>query len=374
MTNATDSKKVRVYALAKEVGLASKDLLAKLQEWGYEVKSIQSTLTAEEAAEATAKVSGKGKKKAPAKKAAAKKAPAKKAAAKKTTAKKSTKKAKAEEADEVEEEVEAKPKRKAAKKAPAKKSTAKAKKKAAEPVEEPAEEVAAEAPAEADAMWMTGLDAKGFAETFIQSSFASLGVNAEVSVKEREDADDELVIVSEGLKALPNYRSILNQLVYILGKSIHYRFNEDVHYVLRVSTSSSEEDAPSLEELAIKVAERMTSANKVMMIDALNSQERRTIHTAIANTEGIKDTQTVSDGEGIFRCLIIAPPSKPVPQQTSSSRGGDRGGRGRDGGDRGGRGGDRGSRGGDRGGRSRDGGGRGGDRGGRGGDRRSSRR
>ena len=75
--------KVRVYELAKELGLESKELLAKLQEVGEFVRSASSTVEAPvvrklmdkfpelKAAEAAPK---------PAKKAAAKKAAAKKAA------------------------------------------------------------------------------------------------------------------------------------------------------------------------------------------------------------------------------------------------------------------------------------------------------
>jgi translation initiation factor IF-2 len=100
--------KARVHELAKELGVTSKDVLAKLNELGEFVKSASSTVEApvarrlREAFPATPAKKAPAKK-APAKKAATKKAPAKapaKAAAKKTPAKKA-----------------------AAKKAPAKKTT-----------------------------------------------------------------------------------------------------------------------------------------------------------------------------------------------------------------------------------------------------------
>lgn len=77
--------KVRVYELAKELGIESKVAVAKLQEMGEFVRSASSTIEPpvvrklREAFPAPAE----GAAPAPAKKAAAKKAPAKKAAKKK---------------------------------------------------------------------------------------------------------------------------------------------------------------------------------------------------------------------------------------------------------------------------------------------------
>ena len=77
--------KVRVYELAKEIGLESKELLAKLQEVGEFVRSASSTVEAP----VVRKLMEKFPELEAAKAAAAQPKPAKKAAAKKTTAKKS---------------------------------------------------------------------------------------------------------------------------------------------------------------------------------------------------------------------------------------------------------------------------------------------
>ena len=88
--------KVRVYELAKDVGMDSKDVLAKLQEMGEFVRSASSTVEPPvvrkflEKFPPVAKPASEEKpaKKAPAKKAVAKKTVAKKAAPKKAVAKK----------------------------------------------------------------------------------------------------------------------------------------------------------------------------------------------------------------------------------------------------------------------------------------------
>ena len=85
------AEKVRIYQIAKELDTNSKELLTKLQEMGYEVKSIQNSLPRDEADQIILEFSSTQApkktrtKKAPVKKASTKKAPAKKAPAKKTT-------------------------------------------------------------------------------------------------------------------------------------------------------------------------------------------------------------------------------------------------------------------------------------------------
>jgi translation initiation factor IF-2 len=85
--------KARVSALAKELGVTSKEVLAKLQEMGEYVKSASSTVEApveRQLRSAFPAPAEKPAKKAPAKKAPAKKAPAKKATAEKAPAKKAS--------------------------------------------------------------------------------------------------------------------------------------------------------------------------------------------------------------------------------------------------------------------------------------------
>ena len=97
--------KVRVYELARELGVESKEVLAKLQEMGEFVRSASSTIEppvarrlidampAAPEGEAAKKTTKKTTvKKSAAKKATAKKAPAKKSVTKKSSAKKTAKK------------------------------------------------------------------------------------------------------------------------------------------------------------------------------------------------------------------------------------------------------------------------------------------
>ena len=110
------AEKVRIYQIAKELDTNSKELLTKLQEMGYEVKSIQNSLPRDEADQIILEFSSTQApkktrtKKAPVKKASTKKAPAKKAPAKKAPAKKTTTRAKKVETEVKTEAVVEKPK------------------------------------------------------------------------------------------------------------------------------------------------------------------------------------------------------------------------------------------------------------------------
>jgi translation initiation factor IF-2 len=84
--------KIRVSALAKELGLTSKEAIEKLTQMGEYVKTASSTVEAP-VARKLREAFPNAAPAAPAKKAPAKKAAAKKAAAKKTAAKKAAKKA-----------------------------------------------------------------------------------------------------------------------------------------------------------------------------------------------------------------------------------------------------------------------------------------
>lgn len=385
MSKAKSVEKVRVYALAKELELNSKEMLEKLQALGYEVKSIQSTLSRADADQAVKAMSKKKAKKTTTKKAVAKKitkkvtakktepkkaepkkATAKKATtkktepkktatkkaepkktAKKTTAKKSeakkpvakkteSKKATGEKAESKKatakktESKKATAKKSEAKKAESKKTTKKAEskkvtakktesKKASSKAKAPVSEASVDVE-EAIAEALSGelndsrrAEAKEFAEGFVKKALSLLGVNAEISVTERSETESELSVVSQELKDLPDYKTILNQLVYFVGKSVHYKFNVNMHYILRISLTNEASDALSFENVALQLAEKMNATGRVIYIDALSSSERRMMHAAISGSDEV-EAGHVSDGEGIFRRLIIASKSITIPE------------------------------------------------------------
>ncbi|TNE46909.1 MAG: hypothetical protein EP343_21550 [Deltaproteobacteria bacterium] len=362
---------MRVYALAKELDVPSKDLLAKLQDMGLDYASVQKNVSVDDINTVVETLTGSSKKKTTKKKATKKKA----------TAKKATKKAAAEEEEskpkrgrkaKAEAEVEEEAPKKSSKKTASKKKTAAKKtstKKKATSKKKTSTKKAVEEMAEAVASSPDATQAPAdFAAGFLKAFLHTVQMEGTVSVDNNGENSSRVIVVSKDLLNFPNSEKLTDAVQQILQTAVGYHF--DKNHTLVINWQKEEgKTTRSLEEMAVALAQQVAKLDKVLYIDALNSHERRVIHTTIAEMEGA-EVQTHSDGYDIFRRMMIIPNTKQTPQRPSNNRGGDRDSRG---GDRDSRGGDRDSRGGDRDSRGGDRDSRGGDRGRSGGDRGRSR-
>jgi spoIIIJ-associated protein len=66
--------------------------------------------------------------------------------------------------------------------------------------------------------------------------------------------------------------------------------------------------AESLVELAHRLAEKARRTGKPVEVDPMSPADRRVIHVALAEVEGLT---TQSEGEGIYRHLVIIPTGAP---------------------------------------------------------------
>jgi spoIIIJ-associated protein len=173
---------------------------------------------------------------------------------------------------------------------------------------------------------------------------------------------------------LANKAEVLLALEHLTQEALH--MPSDDHS--KLCFDANDRRALRIEELrmsAATAADRVRKTHAPFHFSPLNSRERRILHLALRNEEGVRSE---SVGEGAIRQVVIVPadmktlpepviPPRPRPEDDGGrprfgGRGGRDGGRGGDrrGGPGGGRGGPRGG-----GGRGGPGGGRGGDRGGR---------
>ncbi len=95
------------------------------------------------------------------------------------------------------------------------------------------------------------------------------------------------------------------------------RFRQDAGVNGKPPYDASSEEA-RFERISTLLAERAQALGKSVLIDMLNSHERRQIHTNIANTQG--NIRTFSDGEGIFRRLVLSPPGITPRHRPSQGR------------------------------------------------------
>ena len=131
--------------------------------------------------------------------------------------------------------------------------------------------------------------------------------------------------------------------------------NKDTDAYKRVSInvgSYREKREETLRELAKKQAARVRKYGRNAVLDPMNPYERRVVHTAIQEIEGVDSHSVGSDSE---RRVVITLAEGYTAENGSAPRGGKGGYRGGNGGGRGGRGGHGGGRGGHGGGRGRGG-------------------
>ena len=207
---------------------------------------------------------------------------------------------------------------------------------------------------------------------YLQIVFAAMGANGLTVSAVKQGEATIIKVEGEDVGVLIGHRGeTMESLSYLAGLVANRTEGDYLKLGLDVAGYRSKREK-DLEALARRIGLKVAKTGRSHAMDPMNPYERRIIHSAIGEMEGVRSE---SKGEGAERRVIIysTDPSARVgssdrdsrgPRSGYGTRGGDRGG------NRGGRPGDRGPR---SGGRPGDRGGFGGDRGGfKGGERRSS--
>jgi len=72
-----------------------------------------------------------------------------------------------------------------------------------------------------------------------------------------------------------------------------------------------EEADPAMRAMAARLAEAARRMNQVLAVGPMSARERRQVHVALAAVEGVS---TRSEGEGLFRTLLVVPGAGPKGQ------------------------------------------------------------
>jgi spoIIIJ-associated protein len=214
-----------------------------------------------------------------------------------------------------------------------------------------------------DGIETTEVDTRGNdAGALLQEVIGRMGMNADVTTEFLEDGTIRLNIDSPDSAILIGRKGkTLAALQYLINRMVNT--GEDPEKVERIAVDIEgyvERRRDTLEEIAMRGAERAKETGKRVRLKPLDPQERRVIHMLLQNNP---DVETYSVGNAQIRSIIIQPKGMAQLSEEEADResppddrrggGRDRGGRGRGGRGRGGeRGGERGDRGdrGDRGG------------------------
>jgi spoIIIJ-associated protein len=147
-----------------------------------------------------------------------------------------------------------------------------------------------------------GADRAERAVAFCQTLFGKMGIQAELEVKETEEA--------VGISVKPKEGNAV-ELTSVLVEAVQYLVNRVVNPKaegrkwVNLDLGGFREDAdPIVKAMAERLAGTAKKTGKVIAIAPISARERRQIHMSLVDVEGI---ETRSEGEGIFRQLLIIP-------------------------------------------------------------------
>jgi spoIIIJ-associated protein len=140
---------------------------------------------------------------------------------------------------------------------------------------------------------------------FLKETIQLMGVEAEVEIIEAEETIT-LTMVGKSLGTVIGWRGeTLDALQYLTGlMSNRYYETHDHKRIILDAEGYRLRREKTLIKLALKLCEKVKRTGHRVVLEPMNPQERRIIHTALQNESAI---QTLSEGEDPFRKVIISP-------------------------------------------------------------------
>jgi len=141
------------------------------------------------------------------------------------------------------------------------------------------------------------------AKNLLNDVLSVMKLEAEVDVAER---DGHLFVNLEGrdLGVLIGRRGeTLDAMQYLLNLSVNKHQEQRKKVILDIEGYRKRREE-TLQKLAYKLADKVKQRGRNVVLEPMNAQERRIIHTALQERE---DIQTFSEGEEPYRKIIITP-------------------------------------------------------------------
>jgi spoIIIJ-associated protein len=132
-----------------------------------------------------------------------------------------------------------------------------------------------------------------------------MGAKVEVEVRETAEAIGVSLRPQEG-NAVEVTSALLEAMQYLVNRVVNPRAEGRKWVNLDVGGFREESD-PVVRAMAERLAASAKRMGKVLAVAPISARERRQIHLALVGVEGVS---TRSEGEGIFRQLLIVPEKK----------------------------------------------------------------
>jgi spoIIIJ-associated protein len=140
-------------------------------------------------------------------------------------------------------------------------------------------------------------------DSYVVGMMELLGWHLAVSVEEQ--ADGTIVVNLSGDDrdvVLCNRAEVLESLQYLLNRSF-VRDKEGQRILVDCDGYRARKEA-ELREIALRVSNRVRRTGEREELGLMNPYERRIVHLAVAETEGVR---TESTGEGVMKRVVILP-------------------------------------------------------------------
>jgi spoIIIJ-associated protein len=142
----------------------------------------------------------------------------------------------------------------------------------------------------------------------VEGLLRRLGVEAELEVRDTPEAIAcSLKIRSGGeLFASGPRGQVLEAAQYLVNKMVNREREAEGRKFVSLELGGFAEPAadPALERMAIRLGEAAKRMGKTLTVVPMPSKDRRAVHVALAGVEGVR---TRSEGDGLFRRLLVEP-------------------------------------------------------------------
>lgn len=143
------------------------------------------------------------------------------------------------------------------------------------------------------------------ARAFCEELFRRLGAEVSVEVKETPEAIGVSLTAGAG-NAVELSSALVEAVQYLVNRMVNPRAEGRKWVNLDVGGFREEGD-PAVKAMAERLAASATRMGKVLAVGPISARERRQIHLALVGLEGVS---TRSEGEGLFRQLLIIPATR----------------------------------------------------------------
>jgi len=140
------------------------------------------------------------------------------------------------------------------------------------------------------------------AREFCQGLLQRLGAEVEVAVRETPESIGVALTARAG-NALELNSGLVEAVQYLVNRVANPRAEGRKWVNLEVGGFGDEAD-PVVRAMAERLAAAARRSGKVLAIAPMSARERRQVHLALVGVAGVS---THSEGEGLFRTLLIVP-------------------------------------------------------------------